>query len=61
MLFVSLSMKLGFSFLRKINLLKSTYLVKSVFEDDYFVLPTSIATNPLTKVLQVMANMLVIF
>lgn len=61
MLFVSLSMKLGLSFLRKINLLKSTYLVKSVFEDDYFVLPTSIATNPLTKVLQVMANMLVIF
>lgn len=61
MLFVSLSMKLGFSFLRKINLLKSTYLVKSVFEDDYFVLPTSIATNPLTKVLQVMANMFVIF
>lgn len=61
MLFVSLSMKLGFSFLRKINLLKSTYLVKSIFEDDYFVLPTSIATNPLTKVLQVMANMFVIF
>lgn len=61
MLFVSLSMKLGFSFLRKINLLKITYLVKSVFEDDYFVLPTSIATNPLTKVLQVMANMFVIF
>lgn len=61
MLFVSLSMKLGFSFIRKINLLKSTYLVKSVFEDDYFVLPTSIATNPLTKVLQVMANMFVIF
>lgn len=61
MLFVSLSMKLGLSFLRKINLLKSTYLVKSVFEDDYFVLPTSIATNPLTKVLQVMANMFVIF
>lgn len=61
MLFVSLSMKLGFSFLRKINLLKSTYLVKSVFEDDYFVLPTSIATNPLTKVLQVMADMFVIF
>ena len=59
MLFVSLSMKLGFSFLRKINF--STYLVKSVFEDDYFVLPTSIATNPQTKVLQVMANMFVIF